>query len=128
MVRLSSLVMSRRRAPSFSAQAPWPRSATAQGVVHDASHRVLDGDIRRRHHIARAFRGDVLRADATPSQLERSVDRAHGDHGFATEPFSERRHRCLEVLSREIEAAHAKILPRTISEGQSGTLSRMVDN
>ena len=100
----------------------------AKGVVHDASHRVLDGDIRRRHHIARAFGADVLGADATPSQLERSLDRAHGDHGFATEPFSERRHRCLEVLSREIEAAHAKILPRTISEGQSGTLSRMVDN
>jgi len=65
----------------------------AQRVVQDVSHRVLDGDIRRRHQIARAFGGDVLRADATPSQLQGPLDRANAYHGLATEPFRVRRHR-----------------------------------
>ncbi|MDO8476393.1 MAG: hypothetical protein Q7W02_09410 [Candidatus Rokubacteria bacterium] len=39
----------------------------AQGIAHNASNRVLNCEIRRRRHIARAFGGDVFRADPAPS-------------------------------------------------------------
>ena len=65
----------------------------AQRIGHNASNRVLDGDIRHRHQIAPAFRGDVFRADATPSDSERSLHRVNGHEGLGTERVRGLRHR-----------------------------------
>jgi len=54
---------------------------------------VLNRDIRHRYEIALAFGGYVFRADATPSDSERSLHRFNGHEGFGTELVSGLTHR-----------------------------------
>ncbi len=49
-----------------------------KGITDDASHHILDADVRCGHEIAAAFGGDVLRADSAPSELESTLDRFNG--------------------------------------------------
>jgi len=57
----------------------------AQRFGHNASNRVLNGDICHRYQIAPAFGGDVFRADATPSDSDRSLHRVSGHQRLGTE-------------------------------------------
>ncbi len=77
-----------------------PDHQEAQRIAHDASNRVLDGNIGRRDQIAPVFGGDVGGADPLPSQLERSLDRVDRHERLGTEPVSGSGHAALQISDR----------------------------